>query len=402
MYTKTKILSIFAAFITLMVLAPQNVQAASSGEKQMIMVSAYYSPLPGQRFYMRGSYEADLRLNGRGTNGADGTEVYIGMIAAPRTYSFGTRVRIPGLGVGEVHDRGGAILARRSYDRIDVWMGHGEDGLSRALNWGMRLVEGEVFSKGYQVEPGLSYNWVSSQLPKSTLNRLMSRTLVNPQVFTRPITQASPKANIKELQEALRMFGHYHGAVTGVYDAETREAVLTFQLFEGVILTKNTAGAGNFGPKTRAALKSKVENFNSKIVKEQKRLKENLTELTSGLGKKSKGEEVYNVQQMLWELGYYKSELHGNYDSNTIDAVFRFQKDHGVIAVDWDEGAGYYGKKTHQALVAAVDKKIQKIMKDPMEMQVWVPARIDLPTLDNLKFTEINTRRPLGFGLKVE
>ena len=67
------------------------------------------------------------------------------MLAAPKTYPFGTRVMIPGLGVGEVHDRGGAILARKGYDRIDVWMGRGEEGLSRALNWGARLVEGEVY-----------------------------------------------------------------------------------------------------------------------------------------------------------------------------------------------------------------------------------------------------------------
>ena len=53
-------------------------------------ISAYYSPLPCQEKYTTGSYEGDIRLNGSGVNSADGTPVYPGMIAAPKTYSFGT------------------------------------------------------------------------------------------------------------------------------------------------------------------------------------------------------------------------------------------------------------------------------------------------------------------------
>jgi len=173
----------------------------------MIMVSAYYSPLPGQRFYMRGSYEADIRLNGRGTNGADATEVYVGMLAAPRTYPFGTQVKIPGLGVGVVHDRGGAIYSGKNYDRIDVWMGEGEEGLSRALNWGMRLVEGQVSFEKNVWEPEFEFSHIPAKLPEDALNRLMARTLLNPQTFTNRSQKASPKADIADLQEALRMFG---------------------------------------------------------------------------------------------------------------------------------------------------------------------------------------------------
>ena len=78
--------------------------------EQTFIISAYYSPLPDQRVYFRGSYDADRRLNGNGTNGADGTQVYPGMLAAPKSYAFGTKLEIPGLGVGTIHDRGGAIV----------------------------------------------------------------------------------------------------------------------------------------------------------------------------------------------------------------------------------------------------------------------------------------------------
>ena len=43
---------------------------ASVQAEQYFIVTAYYSPEPNQSIYMRGSYEADMRLNGRGTHGA--------------------------------------------------------------------------------------------------------------------------------------------------------------------------------------------------------------------------------------------------------------------------------------------------------------------------------------------
>jgi peptidoglycan hydrolase-like protein with peptidoglycan-binding domain/3D (Asp-Asp-Asp) domain-containing protein len=375
---------------------------ATQGNRKMLMVSAYYSPLPAQRFYMRGSFEADKKLNGNGTNGADGTQVYVGMLAAPKSYPFGTQVVVPGLGVGVVHDRGGAILAKRGYDRIDVWMGSGEEGLGRALNWGMRLVEGEVYFNPGHVESTLDFTWLPTQLPKDTLNRLMARTMLNPTVFSQPITKASPKASISDLQEALRMFGYYHGEVSGEYNADTRKAVTVFQISEGILQNEKALGAGNLGPKTLATLKSKIENFNSTVLKEQARLKDNLSELSVGLGKKDDGDKVYRMQQMMWELGYYKGELSGKYDGTTMAAVFEFQKDNNIVQNDWDQGAGFYGKRTHEALVAAVDQKIEKLMKYPSEMQVWIPSEVELPNIGNLTLGDSNiSRSALGFDLKI-
>lgn len=402
MKIKKKLLALAFALLQLVVLAPP-VTAAVPGEKQMLMVSAYYSPLPNQRFYMRGSYAGDIRLNGRGTNGADGTEVYTGLLAAPRTFPFGTRIVIPGLGVGEVHDRGGAIRAYNNYDRIDVWMGYGEEGLSRALNWGMRLVEGEVYYKAHQIEPGLSFGWVSSQLPKSTLNRLMGRTVPNPQTFTKAITTSSKKNDVKELQEALKLFGYYNGPIIGTIGNQTRNAILAFQLSEGVILHKKSAGAGRFGPKTQKALTAKLENFNSKVKKEQNRLRNNLADVTYGLGKTSRGDQVYKMQQMLWELGYYQGELNGVYDSQTIDSVLEFQKANNILKNDWDHGAGYFGKQTRAAMASAVGERIKKAAEYPAAKQTWVPAKIELPALSSFDSNlKLAVSRKLKFGLEVE
>ncbi len=377
-----------------MALAPAA--SAGEGEKRMLLVTAYYSPLPDQRFYIRGNYEADIRLNGRGTNGADGTEVFDGMLAAPKTYAFGTRVRIPGLGVGEVHDRGGAILAGRNYDRIDVWMGRGEEGLSRALNWGARLVAGEVFTDPDAVEPGLSYGHIGSTLPGGMVERLMKTTtyrpVQNPAVFDKPLNWQADKNAIRELQEALTSLGYYAGPVDGTLDEVTRKSLVNFQVTEGVIPNAVAMGAGNFGPKTRATLKDKLQNFNHVAEKEIQRLEENRLLLASGLGRDEEGDDVTALQRMLWDLGYYHGALNGLYDEATMDAVFEFQKQTGILQNEWQKGAGYYGKRTHEALVAAVNQKMQRVAKYPQAKQSWVPARVDLPSLADLLASDAEER----------
>ncbi|MBU0727933.1 peptidoglycan-binding protein [Patescibacteria group bacterium] len=390
-----KIIGFLALLTYIVMLSPVAVAntAAGYGQSRKFLVTGYYSPLPNQSFYVRGSYEADIRLNGRGTNGADGTQVYVGMLAAPKTYPFGTRIVLPGLGVGEVHDRGGAIIAGADYDRIDVWMGHGEEGLARALNWGARIVEGEIFWSAHQIEPGLSFSWIDSGLPQKVIDRMRPKALQDPQVFTKAITKQSNTADIKELQEALTTFGYYHGDVTGTYDQATTDAVLAFQLVEGVIPNENTAGAGNFGPKTQTKLKEVLESFNAEVRKEQKRLEQNRELLNAGLGKTAEGEDVVALQRMLWELGYYNGPLNGEYDTATIDAVFEFQLAYNIVSSNWDSGAGYYGKQTHAALTNAVNSKIQQVAKYPMQKQVWVPSSKDLPKIASLEPPKVEIER---------
>ena len=406
----TKLLKKIAVYLVILaIISPLtafNVKADQPMEKRMLLITAYYSPLPNQRFYIRGNYEADIRFNGRGTNGADGTEVFDGMLAAPSTYPFGTRVTIPGLGVGEVHDRGGRINAYKSHDRIDIWMGRGEEGLSRALNWGARLIEGEVYFSPHQVEPGLSYSSISSKLTDSRIKQLMNKTVQSPKVFDKPetstattVAQPVNKVNeTEELQKALTTFGYYHGDINGVYDEQTKEAVTVFQLIEGVISVRGELGTGNFGPKTRVALKEKLQGYNSEYEKDIKRLEENQSMLKQNLGTNAEGSEVLALQRMLWELGYYSGELSGSYNLETIGAVFDFQKKHRIVQTEYDRGAGYYGNKTHEALVASLNEKIQYTKQYPKTMKSWVPANRELPTISNLVITKGLVRSSLQFN----
>lgn len=65
---------------------------------------------------------------------ASGKPARHGTLASP--LPFGTRIRIPGYGVGVVEDRGGAIVG----DRIDVW----HSSHQAAREWGVRRLECEV------------------------------------------------------------------------------------------------------------------------------------------------------------------------------------------------------------------------------------------------------------------
>jgi hypothetical protein len=45
-------------------------------EEVTLIATAYYSPLPDQRYYLRGNYEDERVLNGNGTHGASGKAVF--------------------------------------------------------------------------------------------------------------------------------------------------------------------------------------------------------------------------------------------------------------------------------------------------------------------------------------
>ena len=100
-----RILTYIGIILASVTLAPPGTSFAAAPETTKFIVTAYYSPLPGQSFYFKGNYEAEKRLNGNGTHGASGAPVYTGMIAAPKSYDFGTQIFFEGLGVGTVSDR---------------------------------------------------------------------------------------------------------------------------------------------------------------------------------------------------------------------------------------------------------------------------------------------------------
>jgi 3D (Asp-Asp-Asp) domain-containing protein len=110
-------------------------------------VTAYYGPLPNQKKYATGSYEEDIKLNGKGVMTSGGVDVRkhfrespgIGIAAADKKFlSRGSTVFVPGYGLALVCDTGSP---RTIIDnRLDIFMGWGDEGLAKACQWGRRRV----------------------------------------------------------------------------------------------------------------------------------------------------------------------------------------------------------------------------------------------------------------------
>ena len=364
------------------------------GRKQKFLITAYYSPLPNQSRYVRGTYEADIRLNGKGTNGADGTSVYPGMLAAPKTYPFGTKIEIPGFGIGSVHDRGGAILAHEDYDRLDIWMGHGEEGLGRALQWGARMVEATIYESTFELEDTLNYEHIS---PASLA------LLPQPKgMFSRSLFVGAQGEEVRKLQKYLKQLEFFNGPETGNFGPLTEQAVIDFQLAVKIISSPTEHGFGVVGPKTQSILEREL---NVEEVADLPMISPpapqtspalqasslDLSLLPVGMGKGSSGPEIKKLQLMLHNLGYFDGGFSEDYNDQTIDAVFQFQKDHEVVQGESDLGAGHLGPRTHTKLSEVLGKSHdQRKNFKPQEISELVEIERDFVFGETLKgFIEV-------------
>lgn len=325
--------------------------AVSAVKVQYFDITAYYSPQPDQERYVTGSYEGDITLNGRGTNGADGTPVYAGMVAAPKTYPFGTKMYIKGIGTVAVHDRGGAIQPAGDtlrHDRLDIWMGYGDSGLRRALGWGRRVIEVTVYGVDPSIREEVSFAGViPAEVPL--------RKNVKPPMFADDIWYMSHGAEVVKLQKTLESLGYFTAAVNGFYGEETKIAVYRFQKDNNLFVDEKELGAGHTGPATRITLE--------KAFAERKKNK-----LPVGvMGRGNQGDDVTRLQEVLRSLGY-GVKVTGVFDEQTETALYQFQLDQKIVKSQRERGAGFFGPKTlaalekqytnsivHNTLVAIVD-----------------------------------------------
>ncbi len=340
--------------------------------KRTFVVTAYYSPLPDQKRYLKGTYEADIRLNGNGTHGASGKPVYPGMLAAPKHYPFGTAIKLEGLGVGVVDDRGGAIVKAgergQSHDRIDVWMGYGDEGLARALSWGRRTVQGDVIAiADAKIRPNVAV----AGLPKAGL-AVVSKPAkpappsVSDRIFSEPVGANSSTGMVRALSERLIAVGYLESAPSEAFNGDVKFALIRFQTDRGLLKGKNDSNAGYYGPATRKALKAAYETYlkdkkdadsdvegmlatalsSAKAVSAESA---NLRKAVESMGTPKDGEvgsHIRSLQEMLVRLGYLDAKPTGTYGPKTKEAVAKFQIDAGLVSGFSDPNAGKFGKLT--------------------------------------------------------
>ncbi len=347
-------------------------QIARAAYQDMFTISAYYSPIPGQERYVTGSYEGDIRLNGSGVNSADGTPVYPGMIAAPSAYPFGTKMNIPGIGIVAVHDRGGAIVHAgergQSFDRLDVWMGYGDQGLSRALGWGKRSVQVTV----YGIDPGIKENVYLEGFTEA--EKFIEKIIDEQKIFKEDLWYGESGDKVKELQQYLTDLEYYKGKIDGYYGDAVYKAVIQFQINEGIVDNETEFGAGYFGVRTRREIEAA-------ILKKRKNIVPNYN-----LGKDDEGDEVRKLQEALKKMGY-EVEVNGIYDEKTVQAVFQFQQDNEIVDDENDLGAGYFGPQTYEVLsnkvIALSEPENESIQTDIIAQADYDPFETTLQKGDS-------------------
>jgi 3D (Asp-Asp-Asp) domain-containing protein/peptidoglycan hydrolase-like protein with peptidoglycan-binding domain len=332
MVLKSKYVFMLFLFLSLTLLFPFVSHA------QLFKVSAYYSPDINQMKYVSGSYGGDLAMNGNGTHGADGTPVYVGMISAPSEYAYGTKIFIEGLGVGTVHDRGGAIYTTKGYHKLDIWMGRGDKGRIRAISWGSRMVEGKIVDKN--TKEGFTFN------SSNTLKTVKEESYFGKNLYP----------SINDEKEIIKIQKFLGITESGEYDLKTKRAVFLFQKKTGVLNNFEDYGAGVWGPKTRKKANTiyiESEKLSTKTnVKLEKKVtteieEKNIIKEESYFGKNlypgiNDEKEIIKIQKF---LGI--TEL-GEYDLKTKREVFLFQKKTGVLNNFEDYGAGVWGPKTRK------------------------------------------------------
>ena len=368
MYIQIKKLRLYPLAIILTSLVSSlfsPVYADEGPHEQTFVVTAYYSPVPDQCCFFRGSYEEDIAFNGKGINGADGTPVYPGMVAAPDTYSFGTVIDLPGIGVATVHDRGGRIVEwGEDIHRIDVWMGTGEEGLARALAWGARKVHGTVYPVGYAGAPKEQFSLKNFDADSSVLAGLPKS---DPTLLMSSLKFGDNEYAVSILQSTLKNLGYFVESTNGQFGPATQAALRKFLSDYGI------PGDGSMLNQMIAA-----SLFEAEKIKPQ-----NLPDVQVGLEKGAAGDGVRQVQKLLRYLGYYRGRTNGHFDQALKEAVLSLQLAKGVIKTTADPGAGTVGPGTQTAIQKLWKANIIAVKARALTMKMNIAAKVKangLPT----------------------
>lgn len=344
------------------------------------IVTAYYSPLPDQEYYITGNYEDEKILNGKGIAGASGKAVFSGMLAAPGKYSFGTKIYLDGLGIWVVEDRGWAIVPAGergySYDRIDVWMGYGDEWLLRANFWGKRKVYGYTIDSGNTTT--LDYynvpapQWATTWLQKTGLTHKASFTpeiVKKSDIFGISLGKWSDSDLIEEMQ-GIFIELWYLEVFSWEYDSRTISAVYGFQIEHNIVNSEYELWAWSYGPKTREKLKDIYilyveekeiqEKFLKNITEIQETSQAKAKQYVKNLGIPKYGEvsqEVRELQNILIDLWYFDYKDTARFWNITKTAITRYQIDKDIIISENTIWTGLFGPQTREHITQDLYQK---------------------------------------------
>jgi len=326
--------------------APHDPAGTKSYEQDFV-ITAYYSPLPNQSAYVTGSYESDVVLNGGGIQGASGIAVHPGMIAAPKSFPFGTRVLLPEIGTVTVEDRGGAIIdLENGKVRLDVWAGEGEEGLARALRFGVQRVRGRVYPVGTS-QPQESLVLESFPAP---LTMLADYITSGDDLIGLDAKRGEKSIGTLLLQRRLAELGYFKAEATGLFGQQTEESLGSFLHDAGL-----------------DAPSSELTRTSAAYIVAAATVTDDQFPVGGNVSKDSEPSLIRDAQRTLRYLGYYRGRTNGKYNATLRDAIIRFQQQQGIVASAEESGAGIGGPKTRSAMSLlwkrrAIERRAQHLL----------------------------------------
>ncbi len=330
--------------------------AFSNSNAGYFVVTAYYSPLPDQNYYLTWDYKSEMRLNWKWIAWASWKKVFSWMLAWPKNYKFWTKIHLEWLWVWVIEDRWWAIVNAwnrgYSYDRIDVWVGYGDEGLRRALYWGKRTVKWNIVKQNTQTT--LDYNnisaptWVTKNFKKI------------PNIFNTWIGKDSDQKLVNNLKKFLISIWVYTGEMNGIYSSDLIDFIYDFQIENKLIKKWTYNWAGYWGGNTRALFLKKYLNWEYDIVEWDKFVEnknhdkwtvlENTDKYKNILQwNVTKKEDIKLLQEVLIKLWIYEWKLTWNY-KDLVSTIYDFQISEGIVVSEYTPGAWSYGPKTRAVL----------------------------------------------------
>ena len=194
-------------------------------------------------------------------------------------------------------------------------------------------------------------------------------------VFKKDLSYEDHGMDVFRLQQLLFDKGYLEASPTGYFGPKTKAALRKFQLDNGIIRSKTSRGAGNFGPKTREKMKelwlarrdsffppSESESLpvltkNKELVAQagvrlsfvgQEKSNKKVIQFTISekLFRGKRNERVRKLQKVLKELGFFSGKPTGFFGDKTAEALLAFQIKHGIVKNRHSIGASIFGPST--------------------------------------------------------